>query len=87
MFSRKADYILGLKGNQGTFLAEAENFFNQVLSMNQDEWEKECECDYFVTEERSRNRQEKREVWATSTLDWLPQRTAWKDLRSITKVF
>ena len=81
--SRKADYILGLKGNQGTLLAEAENFFTQVLSMNQDEWEKECECDYFVTEERSRNRQEKREVWATSNLDWLPQRTVWKDLRSI----
>src|SRR5579872_5851763 len=84
--SRNADYILGLKGNQGTLLAEAENFFTQVLSMNQDEWEKECECDYFVTEERSRNRQEKREVWATSNLEWLPQRTVWKDLRSITCV-
>lgn len=84
--SRKADYILGLKGNQGTLLAEVENFFTQVLSMNQDEWEKECQCDYFVTEERSRNRQEKREVWTTSNLEWLPQRTAWKDLRSITCV-
>lgn len=81
--SRKADYILGLKGNQGTLLAETENFFTQVLSMEQHEWEKECNCDYFVTEEKSRNRQEKREVWATSDLQWLPQRELWKDLKSV----
>ena len=78
-----ADYVLGLKGNQGTLLAETENFFAQVLSMNQDEWQSECQCDYFVSEEKSRNRQEKREVWATSDVDWLPQRMSWKDLTSL----
>lgn len=81
--AKKADYILGLKGNQGMLLAEAENFFTQVLSMPHDEWESECHCDYFISEEKSRNRQEKREVWATSDLDWLPQQTVWKDLTSI----
>jgi predicted transposase YbfD/YdcC len=81
--SRRSDYILGLKGNQGTLCAEAENFFAQVLAVSQDEWERECKCDYFVSEEKSRNRQEKREVWATDDLDWLPQRDAWKDLKSI----
>jgi predicted transposase YbfD/YdcC len=81
-----ADYILGLKGNQGTFLAEVENFFTQVLSASPDEWEKECQCDYYVSEEKSRNRQEKREVWATSDLEWLPQLPVWKDLRSISCV-
>jgi predicted transposase YbfD/YdcC len=84
--SRKADYILGLKGNQGTLLAEVENFFTQVLSMNPEEWGKECQCDYFVSEERSRNRQEKREIWATDSLEWLPQKTVWKDLKSVTCV-
>lgn len=81
--SRKADYILGLKGNQGTLLAEVENFFTQVLVMSPDEWEKECQCDYYVTEEKSRNRQEKREVWGTRELEWLPQQKQWKDLTSI----
>lgn len=81
--SKNADYILGLKGNQGTFFAEAENFFNQVLAMDQDEWGIECLCDYFVSEEKSRNRHEKREVWATSNLEWLPQFSQWKDLKSI----
>lgn len=80
---KKADYILGLKGNQGNLLAETENFFTQVLSMSPNEWGIECQCDYFISEEKSRNRQEKREVWATSDLGWLPQRTAWKDLKSI----
>ncbi len=51
--------------------------------MDEDEWSKECRCDYFVSEEKSRNRQEKREVWATSDLEWLPQRVDWKDLGSI----
>ena len=53
---KKGDYILGLKGNQGSLLAEVENFFGQVMEMEQREWEKECECDYFVSMEKSRNR-------------------------------
>ena len=81
--SKNADYIFGLKGNQGTLLSETENFFTQVLSMSEEEWVNECECDYFVSEEKSRNRQEKREIWATSALEWLPQRADWKDLQSI----
>lgn len=81
--SKKADYILGLKGNQGTLLAEVGNFFDQALLMAEDEWAKECRCDYFASEEKSRNRREKREVWATNDLEWLPQRTDWKDLKSI----
>jgi predicted transposase YbfD/YdcC len=81
--SKKGDYILGLKGNQGTLLAEVGNFFDQVLLMAEDEWVKECQCDYFVSEEKSRNRQEKREIWATSDLEWLPQRMDWRDLKSI----
>jgi predicted transposase YbfD/YdcC len=81
--SKNAHYIFGLKGNQGTLLDEAENFFTQVLSMEEEEWQEECQCDYFVSEEKSRNRLEKREVWVTDALDWLPQRTAWRDVKSI----
>lgn len=80
---KKANYILGLKGNQGTLLSEVENFFQQVVAIPQEEWESECCCDYFVSEEKSRNRQEKREVWATQNLDWLPQRHLWRDLTSV----
>lgn len=81
--SKNADYLLGLKGNQGTLLAEVGQFFDQVLLMTEAEWNEECQCDYFVSEEKSRNRQERREVWATNDLEWLPQRADWKDLMSI----
>lgn len=81
--SKGADYLFGLKGNQGNLLGEVENFFLQTLEMSSDEWEEECQCDYFVSEERSKNRQEKREVWATQGLSWLPQQPLWKDLKSI----
>lgn len=80
---KKADYIFGLKGNQGTLLAEVENFFTQVLAMGEKEWAQECDCDYFVSEEKSRNRQEKREIWSTGNLGWLPQQNAWQDLKSV----
>jgi len=30
--------------------------------MSEEDWDKECESNYFVSEEKSRNRQEKREV-------------------------
>jgi len=81
--SKNADYLLGLKGNQGKLLAEVSHFFDEVLLMAENEWVEECRCDYFVSEEKSRNRKEKREVWATSDLEWLPQRADWKDLKSI----
>ena len=80
---KRGDYLLGLKGNQGKLLAEMENFFTQVLEMASEEWERESRCDYFVSEEKSRNRQEKREVWATEELEWLPQQRSWKDLKSV----
>ena len=38
----------------------------------------------ILCQKRNRGiRQEKREVWATSDLEWLPQRVDWKDLGSI----
>ena len=73
------DYVLALKGNQGNIHAEVENFFKQALKVAPEE----AECDYFCNEEKSRDRFEKREVWTTEDLDWLPQKDAWKDLKSL----
>lgn len=80
---KKADYLLGLKGNQGKLHAEVENFFTQVLKTAESEWEKECQCDSSVSEEKSRNRRENREVWSTSDLQWLPQKKDWVDPKSV----
>ena len=76
---RGGDYVLALKGNQGNLHAEVQNFFKQAIEA----YPEEAGCDYYVNEEKSRGRTEKREVWATANLDWLPQKEAWKDLTSL----
>jgi predicted transposase YbfD/YdcC len=76
------NYVIGLKGNQGNLHAEARNFFVQAIEIMPEE----AGCDYYVTEEKSRGRVEKREVWATENLEWLPQRAEWSGLRSLVAV-
>lgn len=73
------DYMLALKANQGNLHAEVENFFKQAIKVNSEE----SHCDYSLSEEKNRNRWEKREVWSTDELSWLPQKDAWVDLKSI----
>ena len=77
--NQDGDYVLALKGNQGNLHAETENFFKQALEVDP----KDADCDYYINEEKSRDRIEKREVWSTSNLDWLPQKNEWKDLTSL----
>lgn len=76
---KKGDYVLALKGNQRCLHAEVENFFRQVLEVSPEE----ANCDFYISEEKSRDRWEKREVWATMNLDWLPQASEWEGLRSL----
>jgi predicted transposase YbfD/YdcC len=75
----EGEYVLALKGNQGNLYAEVENFFSQVMETTP----QEADCDYFATEERSRARQEKREMWTTQMIDWLPQLNDWIDLHTL----
>lgn len=55
---RKGDYVLGLKGNQGTLHAEAVNFFDQVIEVGAGE----AGCSYAKTIEKDHGRIEEREV-------------------------
>lgn len=73
---------MAVKKNQGNLYAEVENFFIQAVEVEA----REASCDYFIQEEKSRNRQEKGEVWVTSKIDWLPMKSEWKDLTSIAMV-
>jgi predicted transposase YbfD/YdcC len=73
------NYILALKGNQGHLHAEVESFFKQAVDVVPEE----ANCDYYVNEEKSRDRLEKREIWSTNDIDWLPQREEWTDLNTI----
>ena len=75
----RGDYVLGLKGNQGTLHAEAVNFFEQAMEVGVEE----SECDYHKTVEKGHGRIEEREVWMTSNLDWLEGADEWEGLKSL----
>jgi predicted transposase YbfD/YdcC len=78
---RGADYIVGIKGNQGNLEAEVKNFFTQVRSVGLEE----CPVSSFKTEDKAHGRLERRTIIVTNDLDWLPQREAW-ELKSLIEV-
>lgn len=75
----RGDYVLGLKGNQGTLHAEAVNFFDQAIEVGMEE----AGCEYHNTVEKGHGRIEKREVWITSSLEWLEGSDEWEGLQSL----
>jgi len=74
-----ADYLLALKGNQSSLADEVENFFIQTIAVGFEG----VEHIHYLFQETNRGRQEKREVWVSSYVEWLPMLKDWKSLRSI----
>lgn len=68
-----ADFIVGIKGNQGNLEAEVSNYFNQAHDINFDSEEFKC----HTTVEKDHGRIETRHVCVSHDLDWLPQRDEW----------
>lgn len=77
---QEGDYVIALKGNQGTLHAEAENFFQQAMDVELSE----SGCDFVTSIEKNRGRIEERQVWSC-TLDWLSteQLENWTDLKTL----
>lgn len=81
VLKRKADYIVGIKGNQGSIAAEVRNFFEQAHAANYEE----VAVTRDAVTEKGQGRIEERIVCVTSDLEWLPQREAWH-LQSLIEV-
>ena len=79
---KSADYVLALKGNQGLLANEVENYFNQAEAIDFEY----IECDAIGSKEAGHGRIEKREIYVTEDIHWLPQKDAWRGLRSIVMV-
>lgn len=77
------EYILALKGNQGTLHAEAENFFLQAEAVD---FTEDTHCMVATTLDKDHGRIEERRVVVTNNLDWLDRRVEWTDLRSMIQV-
>lgn len=78
----KGNYVIALKGNQGTLQAEAENFFTQARDVGFEE----ADCKSASSCEKGHGRIEEREIVVTSELDWLESKSKWKDLTSLIEV-
>lgn len=75
----KSDYVLSLKGNQGTLLGDINLFFEDSAKNNF----KNIEYDYFKSFDKDHGRLETREYYITNNIDWLNQKNDWIGLKTI----
>jgi predicted transposase YbfD/YdcC len=72
---KRVDYVLALKGNQGTLFEEIKLFFDDPSVL--------INCQYHKTVERARGGMETREYWQTNRVRWLSQKKDWKGLHTL----
>ena len=74
-----ADYVLALKGNQGTLYQDVKDYFEYALEKNFDG----IEYQYVETLDADHGRIETRRYWTVSNIDWLDNKEKWVKLTSI----
>lgn len=82
IISKKADYVLALKGNHGTFHKEVKDYFEDIEKNNF----KDIDYSKKVTLEKGHGRIEKREYIQTNDIDWFSEKHLWTGLNSIGRV-
>ena len=73
VLDKGADFIVGIKGNQGNLEEKVSNYFDQAHSINYRSEEFQCS----TTMEKDHGRIEIRHVCVSHDLDWLPQKDEW----------
>lgn len=81
---KRADYVISLKGNQGTLHQEVRDYLDWAERIGFTE----ISYDYCETIEKDHGRIEERRCWVTEEIHWLEQgRSAeWKNLKSLIMV-
>ncbi len=82
IIEQEADYVLALKGNQGTLHKDVADYFGWAESKGF----KEIAYTHHETLEKDHGRIEQRRCWATDDVAWLEQKAKWKGLQSIIMV-
>ena len=72
-----AEYVLALKGNQGTAFAEVKAFLDEAIER------KETHLVTLKTTDKEHGRLEVRQYWQTEKLDWFADRKEWEGLQSV----
>ncbi len=78
----EADYVLALKGHQGTLHQDVADYFAWAQKIGF----KDIPYTFSETLEKDHGRIEERRCWATADVEWLAQKAAWKGLQSIVLV-
>jgi predicted transposase YbfD/YdcC len=79
---KKADYVISLKGNQGTLYEDVKDYLDWAERIGFDG----IEYDYYETLEKGHGRIEHRRCWVTSQIEWLEGKEGWAKLRTIAMV-
>ncbi len=74
-----ADYVLALKGNQGTLHAEVKAFLDDAQARRF----ADVAHQFVETVEKDHGRLETRRYWVTEQIGWLADRPQWEALRSV----
>ncbi len=83
IIDKKADYLMGLKGNQSNLLDEIQYYFDDACTANFEG----VEHDFHYYEEKGHGREEKRTIQVACNLEeWLPQIDDWKGLKTAIEV-
>jgi len=72
-----ADYVLALKGNQGTAFTEIKTFLDEAIQRQ------ERHLVSHQTTDKGHGRLEVRRYWQTENIQWFADRKAWEGLRSV----
>jgi predicted transposase YbfD/YdcC len=78
-----ADYVLALKGNQGTAHEEIKSFLDDAVKPSGDQRPQKPELAFKETVEKDHGRHETRRYWQTEQISWFAGRSEWEELRSI----
>lgn len=77
--NQEADYVIALKGNQGTLHQEVKQYLDWAESQNF----RDISVDTCVTLEKDHGRIEERRCWVTQDIAWLAEKEAWANLQSV----
>jgi predicted transposase YbfD/YdcC len=76
---QKADYVLSLKGNQGTLHEDVKLYLDTESKKSNSH----IACDTYETIEKEHGRIDTRRYWITEHIDWLETKEEWKGLKSL----
>lgn len=82
ILEKEADYVLALKGNQGSLAQDVREFFAHQKTQQF----RHSQVDIYENREESHGRIEIRRCYSTDDVEWLNQRHAWPGLCSIVMI-